>query len=907
VTDTDTDTDTDTEVRGAARSRGQAGTDDPVLMSKITVPGLPSWAVGRPRIDSLIAGGVRGPLTMVTGPPGAGKTMAIALWAAAGTHPGALVWITLDGYDNRPRIFWSYVAAALRRAGLTVPRVPAGTRGTVVGHEFLLRLASVLAAQNPPVVMVLDDLHRLTEPVTLDGLDYVLRNAGPGLHLVVASRADPILPLHRYRLSGELTEIRADDLAFSVPESGSLLAHHGIRLSTAALECLTGRTEGWAAGVRLAALSLDGHPDPEQFVKELDAEDSAITAYLVEEVLNAQPSAVRDLLLRTSILDCISTGLAGELAGDPEAGNSLPALARANAFVQPLGHGWYRYHSMFAAVLRLKLRSECADRLPDLHRRAARWYQRNGWLAEAVRHAAEAGDWPLAAAMVCDELAISQLIEPRGHQPLADGFRRLPPGLTWAQPQPLLVIAAMELSGAADRAGGAALATAESLLERLPPDEDIPARLAAALIEVAVSRRTGDLGALTAAAADAEALVGKLPASLLARHPGIRAQVLSARGAAELRAGLLDEAAATFGAAVAAAAGPEVAYERADGLGHLALAEVLRGRLSRAVELAGDAAAADQNGGDGLAEHVTAAVSVALAAVYLERNELRQAHGQLKQADAALRVSPDKLVNAVACKVAARCRLAEGHPAAATELIGRARQGWSPPGWLEQRLTFLESRAYAAGGDTQAALAAAGRMGPPSTNGTAVALAQVWLAAGDHQAARRALDTGAEGSRAAPEQVRLEGWLVDARLHYGTGDAARGRQALEHALRLGRPEQLRLSFALEQAWIRRVLRCDPDLAHACRPMLGPGLVSPAVAPARPAETGQGAPLIVERLSEREQEVLRHLSRMLSTAEIAAEMYISVNTVKTHLRSIYRKLSAARRSEAVRRARELDLI
>ena len=150
--------------------------------------------------------------------------------------------------------------------------------------------------------------------------------------------------------------------------------------------------------MRLAALSLDGHPDPEQFVKELDAEDSAITAYLVEEVLNAQPSAVRDLLLRTSILDCVNTGLAGELADDRRRRNSLPALARANAFVQPLGHGWYRYHSMFAAVLRLKLRSECAGRLPDLHRRAARWYQRNGWLAEAVRHAAESGDWPFAAA-----------------------------------------------------------------------------------------------------------------------------------------------------------------------------------------------------------------------------------------------------------------------------------------------------------------------------------------------------------------------------------------------------------------------------------------------------------------------------------------------------------------------------
>ena len=731
---------TGTEVRAAARSRGRDGLDDPVLMSKITVPGLPGWAVERSRIDELIAAGARGPLTTVTGPPGAGKTMAIALWAARRRCPGPLVWVTLDGYDNQPRVFWSYVVAALRQAGIVVPPAcPAGTRATV-GHDFLLRLASVLAAQDPPVVMVLDDLHRLTEPAVLDGLDYVLRNAGAGLHLVVSSRVDPILPLHRYRLAGELAEIRADDLAFSVPESGLLLAHHGITLSDRGLACLTGRTEGWAAGVRLAALSLDGHPDPEQFVKELDAEDSAITGYLVAEVLNAQPSSVRNLLLRTSILDCVSTELAGELADDPQAARALPILAQANAFVRPLGHGWYRYHSMFAAVLRLKLRSECADQLPELHRRAAQWYQRNGWVAEAVRHATESGNWQLAAGIVCDEFAVSQLIEPRGTYPLGEWFRRIPRGLAWTQPEPLLVIAALELSGAGGQHGTPSLTAAEDLLDRLPADDGIPARLAAALIRVALSRRTGDLPAMAAAAAHAQALAGKLPDDQLARHPGIRAQVLSARGAAELRAGRLDEAVITFKAAAAAASGPDNGYEHADGLGYLALVAALRGRLNRAVELLGDVEEAAPSGSDGLPAHITPAASVALAAVHLERNELRQAHGHLKQADAALRDSPDKLIIAVACLVAARCRLTEGRPAAAAELIRSARGGWSAPGWLEHRLAFLESRACAAEGDTRAALAAIECAGPPPTRHTAVAVAQVWLAVGNHQAARRAIE-----------------------------------------------------------------------------------------------------------------------------------------------------------------------
>jgi LuxR family transcriptional regulator, maltose regulon positive regulatory protein len=895
------------DLTGAARSKGPTGTDDPILISKITVPALPGWVVARPRVDKLIADGARGPLTTVTGPPGAGKSMATALWAASAS-PGTVVWISLDRYDNRPKVFWSYVVAALRRAEITLPRVLSAPAHAAVDHAFLLRLASVLAAQDAPVTMVLDDLHLVTEPAILDGLAYVLRNATPGLHLVMSSRMDPLLPLHRYRLAGELTEIRADDLAFSVPESRSLLAHHGITLSATALECLTGRTEGWAAGVRLAALSLDGHPDPEQFVKELDADDNAVTGYLVDEVLNAQPSSTRDLLLRTSILDCVSADLAGELAGTQQAASTLAALAQANAFVRPLGHGWFRYHSMFAEVLRLKLRIECPDQLPDLHQQAARWYQRNGCLAEAVRHAAASGNWPLAAGIVLDEFAIGELMDPRGNQSLAEVFRDMPLDMVRTQPHPLLVVAAMGLSDAADQPCATSLAAAESILDDLPADAEIPARLGAALIRLALSRRTGDLDTATAAAASAAVLLGKLPESLLARHPGIRAQVLAGCGAAELRAGRLDEAVATFKEGAALASATDGACERADCLAYLALVDALSGRLGRAIELADAAAQETQDSSDGLTEHVTPAAYLALASVHLDRNEMQQVHGQLRLTEAALRVGPDKLMSAVACLITARRRLAEGRAQAASEIIGRARQGWSPPGWLEYRLTLLESRACAAVGDIQAAVAAAWRADPASRPEAAAALARAWLAAGDYQAARLALDTGTDGAAPAPEQARLEGWLVDARLSYVTGDGARGRRSLEHALRLGRLEQLRLPFALERTWLQPVLRRDQDLARAYHELLEPGLASSALAavPAQRALAGD-VPLIIEQLTDREHETLRHLSGMLSTAEIAAEMYISVNTVKSHLRSIYRKLSAAHRNEAVRRARQLDLI
>ncbi len=415
-------------IGSAGRSRTQTTADVSILRSKITVPGLPEWAVPRPRLDRLIAAGVHGPLTALMGPPGIGKTLAMASWAAANQGLCPVAWVTLDEFDNRPRVLWSYVVAALRRAGVPVPPTSwAAACVDSLDHEFLVRLASALATAEQPVILVLDDLHLLTERTALQGLTYLMRNAQQGLRVMVASRIDPLLPLHRFRLAGELTEIRADKLAFSVPESGLLMAQHDVTLPPDSLECLTTRAEGWAAGLRLAAISMDGHPDPEQFVKEFVAEDSPVVGYLVEEVLNAQPPAIRDLLLRTSILDSFDTAIANELSGSA-AGLDLSDLVRANAFVLPTGSGWYRYHSLFADVLRLKLRHEQPGLVPELHRRAAGWYRRHGSLTQAVRHAAAAGDWPLAAQIVIGELAVGQLTEPRGDHPLADEFTRMPSG-----------------------------------------------------------------------------------------------------------------------------------------------------------------------------------------------------------------------------------------------------------------------------------------------------------------------------------------------------------------------------------------------------------------------------------------------------------------------------------------------
>ena len=214
---------------------------------------------------------------------------------------------------------------------------------------------------------------------------------------------------------------------------------------------------GWAACLRLAAISLGTHPDPDLFVKELIAEDSAMTCYLVDEVLNVQPPEVREVLLSTSILEHVSVAAAVELTGDEQAAGILAALARTNALVQPIGSGWYRYHTLFTEMLRLRLRHDHPDRMVALHRRAARWYQRNGMLTNGVRHAAAAGDWPLAAAMVVDDLALGQIVEPQDGRCLADEFAGMPSGEAWQTPQPYLVTAAMAVCAGQHDAGAAAL------------------------------------------------------------------------------------------------------------------------------------------------------------------------------------------------------------------------------------------------------------------------------------------------------------------------------------------------------------------------------------------------------------------------------------------------------------------
>ena len=509
-----------------------------------------------------------------------------------------------------------------------------------------------------------------------------------------------------------------------------LLGQHGSLLTGEALASLNQRTEGWAAGLRMAAMSLASRPDPDVLVRELIAEDSALAWYLVDEVLDVQPPQVRELLLATSVLDRVSVAAAAELTGNEQAGEILATLANTNALVQPIGSGWYRYHTLFAELLSLRLRHEHPDRLASLHQRAARWYAQADLLTEAVRHAVAAGGWPLAAELVVDDLAIGPILRPGDGRGAWDEIAGSPSGEAWLTPQPHLVSAALALGTGELESCAVALEAADGLLGRLPEQAEPASRLTAALIGLIASLRCGDLGRAAAAADRAERAVQTIPDEELARHPELRQRLLSGRAAVELWSGRCDEAARLLEIEVAAA---DCEPDRCGSLGLLALAEAMRGRLRRAAELAGQAASlARQQPG-----RPAAAPLVALAWVHLARYELREARSCLKLADDALGDAPDKLVSAVAYLVAAAGALAEGRPPVAAQIVARARTGWSVPAWLDHQLGLVEAQAHAVGGDVRAAVSAAEEGGPSLA--AAVTLAHIWAAAGDTEAAQRAL------------------------------------------------------------------------------------------------------------------------------------------------------------------------
>ena len=440
------------------------------------------------RLDRAVAKRV----TVISAPPGSGKTSLLRAWAerAAGLRRVAFVSVERDQQDAAR--FWGAVLDAVRRPDRSIgtEAEPAAT-AALDPDELVDRTLSEVAAQIEPVVLIIDDLHELRSADALTQLEHLLAALPSSSRVVLSSRRDPAIRLHRLRLADEVAEIRAGDLRFTEHETRELLATSGISLSDAGALALHQRTEGWAAGLRLAVISLSGHPDPERFVAEFSGTDRAIVEYLMAEMLERQPSDVQRMLLRTSLVDRLNGELADLLAGRSGSEQMLLELEDANAFVMSLDaqRTWFRYHQLLADFLRLELRRTMADEVPDLHRRAARWFADNGDVVEAVRHTLAAGDWPDAARLVADH-SFSWVLD--GQAGTIDAvLQAFPEGASADHPDLALAHAANELNHGRLEEAVAQLTLAESHVQSAPPARRRRLTVAIASLRLALARRSG--------------------------------------------------------------------------------------------------------------------------------------------------------------------------------------------------------------------------------------------------------------------------------------------------------------------------------------------------------------------------------------------------------------------------------
>lgn len=889
---------------GADALRGPMG--DPLLAAKFAIPAVPRTLVRRQRLLDRLTTGTAGPLTLITGPAGAGKTTLAASWVDEGTAPGSVVWLTAEHEDSAPGVFWSYVLEALRHHRVELPEDPDRPGSAeFVEHSLLARLASGLARRQRPVVFVLDGLDQVPVREVASALDFVLSHAGPSLRLVVISRVDPLLPLHRYRAQGRISEIRGADLAFTRREAAALLRGHGLESCEDSVDVLTARTGGWAAGLRLCALEMQQADDPNGFARSFAASQNAVADYLLAEVLDTQPEATRDLLMRSSILDRVHPDLANTLTGREDAEWILAGLTRAGAFVESVaGTRWCRFQPLFAEVLRTHLRHHHPGLEPRLRRRAAAWLAGHDRLAEALEQAAATEDWEWATARVVDHLEIGRLLTgPEAHR-LENCFAGMPrdlPGTASA-----LVAGACAAAQYDPTACRAHLDRAEEHIRTEQARPSPETRLELSLLRLLSSPGTQDRERGCDAVKEADRtldLAGHVPRSRRAEHPEIEALRLYGLARGLLLTGHLGAARTAFSAAVDGCTGATDVV-RHHSLGQLALLESHRGELNEAEEHARSALATAHNRSVPPARQ-SGTGHLVLATVALERGDLPGALQHLDLASECPDAEHDPVTHTEMLVVRTRLNLAHGRWRAALAAIGASEvRPPTLPAWPSQRLALANSATQLARGDPAAAITALHGAGLDAT-AHVIALARAHLASGDPDRALGLLPPP-DDQRDTGIAQRVDIFLIRAQAALLAKDTETAHRTLDEALSAARPETLRRPFLDAGPWVRHLLELRPETAHRHAWLMAR---LPAVNGTNrlPADGSLSAPLVVEQLSERERQVLQHCAQVMSTEEIAQAMCLSVNTVKTHLRSIYRKLVVSRRGEAVRRARELRLL
>jgi LuxR family maltose regulon positive regulatory protein len=872
--------------------------------TKFALPPEPAAIVSRPRLIDALDSGTSRPLTLLAAPPGAGKTALLAGWIAAGHAPGPVAWVSLDPADADRRRFWRAVLDAMSRAGVegSVAALAAGADRPM--HGMVDALAGALADREAPIVLVLDDLHEVGERVLAD-LDRLLRRPPPALRLVIATRADPPLHLGRLRLQDQMTELRAPDLAFTLDETAELLERSGVEMGDAHVRRLWEHTEGWVGALRLTVVSLRDHPAPERFVDDFAGDDRAISDYLLSEVLGNVSAGDRRLLLRTSIVDVLNGELADALTDGTDGHRRLTDLSRSGALVAPLDRRgeWYRLHGLFGELLRAEMRSEHADELPGLHRRAAWWLAEHGDDALALRHAVDGEAWDLASRLAGERWADLTI---RGEigvlRALVD---RLPEERTVADPELALAAASAQLDRGDERGAARLLELAAAGADCVPAERRAQLDVSLSALELYMARLHGDLDPALASGRELAAR-GALDAGSV--EPSLRALALSNLGIAELWAGEYDAAQGRLETAYGAATDAGYDWLALIAVAHLALLAGLRDDYPRSARLAHDAIAlAEARGWEGT--WPAGAAYLALAGAELLADRVETAARALESAHEALATTRERALRAELALWRAGLLRVNGDREAALAVLTSGLEALSDrpimPA-LRDALAVCEAGLRAELGEHDRAVRLLrGEDGSgPSSLYAATVLSQLQLGQGDAAVARATITQWKPQLESERSPASILGWLTDSLALDALSDPDGAATSLEHALERAEPAGLRWAFLSFGRSLQPLLQQQLRRGTAHRALVGELLQALDHGNGHSAPRGR---LMVEPLSPREQAVLRFLPTMMSNQEIAAELFVSVNTVKTHLKAIYRKLDVADRREAVRRARMLELL
>jgi len=902
----------------------------PLLETKLHVPRLRRGLVTRPRLSDRLSRGAESALTLVSAPAGFGKTTLLTEWLAAAPADGrSAAWLSLDQRDNDSAVFWTYLVTALQTAAhgvgagalllLQSPQSPIET--------VLATLVNDLHATPNDVVLVLDDYHVIEARDVQDGMTFLLEHLPPQIHLVIASRADPALPLARLRGRGELVEIRAADLRFTPDEAAEYLNEAmGLTLTAEDVDALEGRTEGWIAALQLAALSMQGRDDIAGFIAGFAGDDRYIVDYLVEEVLQRQPEHVRSFLLQTSILSRLNGSLCDAVTGQDGGKAMLEALDRGNLFLVSLDdrRQWYRYQHLFRDVLRARLLDEQPDRVHELHRRASGWYEQNGERSEAIHHAMAGEAFERAADLV--ELAIPAMSQGRREATLRRWLEALPDEVITVRPVLSVGYAAAllvhgELEGVEARlrdaerwlgtTAGAPESRAPSTAMVVVDDEafrGLPSAIA--VYRAAQAWVLGDVAGTMTHARRALDLVGA------DGHLG-RGAAAGMLGLAHWTSGDLDAAHRWWADSQASL---EKAGHHSDMLGcAIALADIriAQGRLHEAMSTYERGLKVATAQGPPVLRGA-ADMHVGMSGLLRERNDLDAAlQHLLTSRELGEHVGLPQ--NRHRWRVAmARVREAKGDLAGALDLLDEAERLYNGDLFPDVRpIAALRARVLAAQGKLDEALSWARERGLSVDDDLSylrefehITLARVLLARytaeradrSNHEATRlleRLLRAAEEGARTGSV---IEILVLQALAHQTQGDIPAALASLQRALMLSEPE----------GYVRVFVDEGPPMASLLRAVAKQGIAPNYVRRLLAAlnKTDDSTPVtqgLIDPLSERELVVLRLLGTDLNGPEIARELIVSVNTVRTHTKNIYAKLGVTNRRAAVRRAQELRLL